>query len=294
MEGSPLTDARRAVRQLPDPVFRRVLLVSVAGALATAVALWLAVGWVLETTDIIPRAWVARVLGWVGLGGDLDPDTARRWADGAVDVVLGVATLFVTLMLFPAVITAYIGLFLETIAAAVERRHYPHLPPAREQSVPEMIGTTARFLAVTVGANLLLLPFLLFPPIFPFVFYGVNGYLLSREYFELAAFRRLDVPRATTLRRRHQGQLLLAGAAVVFLLTVPVLNLAVPMLATAFMVHRFEHLRHAHGDRFLMAGETAAEGAFTPVETGGTPGETGGTPGETGGQRATGRPGDDR
>jgi CysZ protein len=34
-------------------------------------------------------------------------------------------------MLMVPVASAFISMFLETIAAAVERKHYPHLPPAR-------------------------------------------------------------------------------------------------------------------------------------------------------------------
>ena len=34
------------------------------------------------------------------------------------------------------------------------------------------------------------------PPINLFIFYGLNGYLLSREYFELVALRHLDATSA--------------------------------------------------------------------------------------------------
>jgi len=97
------------------------------------------------------------------------------------------------------------------------------------------------FATVAVGLNLLLLPFYLlllwFPPAYAVLFYGVNGYLLGREYFEQVAMRRLDPEAARRLRRAHQGRIVLAGVAIAFLLTVPILNLIAPVLATAFMVH---------------------------------------------------------
>ena len=97
----------------------------------------------------------------------------------------------------------------------------------------------------TLGLNIVLLPFLLIPPVFPFVFYGVNGYLLGREYFELVALRRLGAREARALRLARRGPLILAGALVAVLLTIPVVNLVAPVVATAAMVHLFEAWRRA-------------------------------------------------
>ena len=100
---------------------------------------------------------------------------------------------------------------------------------------------------MTLGLNLLALPLyllLLFvPPFNLFVFYLLNGYLLGREYFELVAARRLDTAGVRRLRRAYRGRLLLAGAVIAFLLTVPIVNLVTPIIATGFMLHVFEGLR---------------------------------------------------
>jgi hypothetical protein len=52
---------------------------------------------------------------------------------------------------------------------------------------------------------------LLFPPLYLLVFYGVNGYLLGREYFGLVAYRRLEERAADELRRASRGHVMLAG-----------------------------------------------------------------------------------
>ena len=44
------------------------------------------------------------------------------------------------------------------------------------------------------------------PPLAPFVFWIVNGFLLGREYFQLVAMRRVDRADAAALRRRHFGR----------------------------------------------------------------------------------------
>jgi len=163
------------------------------------------------------------------------------WLDKVIEFAAGFGVVILAWFLFPAAVTSTLGVFLDEVSDAVEQRHYPHLPPARPQSWGEIIRQTLAFTAVAVGLNLLLLPFYLlllwFPPAYAALFYGVNGYLLGREYFEQVAMRRLDPEAARHLRRTHQGRIMLAGIAIAFLLTVPILNLIAPVLATAFMLH---------------------------------------------------------
>jgi uncharacterized protein involved in cysteine biosynthesis len=140
---------------------------------------------------------------------------------------------------------------LDPIAEAVERRHYPGLPPARHQPNGEAIRGALVFTAVTLVINLLALPFylalLFLPPMNLVLFYLINGYLLGREYFELVAVRRLDIRGATKLRKHFRLRVILAGAVIAFMLTIPLVNLFTPILATAFMLHIFEDLRRRTG-----------------------------------------------
>ena len=71
----------------------------------------------------------------------------------------------------------------------------------------------------------------------------MNGYLLSREYFELVALRRIGPVEARALRKAHRGRLFVAGVIITLLLTVPGVNLLAPVVATAAMVHLFEDCR---------------------------------------------------
>src|SRR3546814_10328644 len=87
-----------------------------------------------------------------------------------------------------------------------------------------------------------------FPPFMYALSLMVNGYLVSREYFEVVAWRYLPRRDADALRRRHRGDLWLCGVIIVLLLTIPLINFVVPIVATAFMVHVYKRLR-ATGDR---------------------------------------------
>ena len=182
---------------------------------------------------------------WVGIGFLLTSTVffATGWLETAVDLLGGLATLILTWFLFPGIMSALIGLFLEDIAGAVEARHYPSLPKAKGLPATAAVLTTLRFLGVVIILNIPLLIFLLFPPVFPFVFYAVNGYLLSREYFELVALRRIGPEEMRSLRRVHRGRLFMAGVMITLLLTVPLVNLLAPIVATAAMVHLFEGWR---------------------------------------------------
>ncbi len=210
-----------AARQISDPRARRVVWFALAAAVCVFAALWVALGFLLANTALFS----------IGL------------LEAAVDLLGGLATVVLTWLLFPAAISAVISLFLEDIAAAVEARHYPDLQPAAGAGLGDSLRTAARFFGILLALNILMLPFLFIGPLFPFVFWAVNGYLLSREYFELVALRRMAPDQARALRKRNGVTLFLSGVLIAFLLTVPVVNLLAPIIATAMMVHLFEDFR---------------------------------------------------
>ena len=104
-----------------------------------------------------------------------------------------------------------------------------------------------RFLGIVLVVIIVLLPvygiLLFFPPLFYILSLAVNGYLVGREYFEAVAWRYLPRPEADRLRRRRRGDVWLCGVLIVLLLTIPVVNFLVPIVATAFMVHVYKRLR---------------------------------------------------
>ena len=211
----------KGISQLNDPRTRKVLWLCIGSAMAVFAVLWGAIGFLLTSTVFFTTGWL----------------------ETAVDFLGGLATLILTWFLFPGVMSALIGLFLEDIAGAVEARHYPSLADAKGLPATAAMLLALRFLFTVIILNLGLLIFLLIPPVFPFVFYAVNGYLLSREYFELVALRRIGPEDMRLLRRRHRGRLFVAGVIITLLLTVPLVNLLAPIVATAAMVHLFEGLR---------------------------------------------------
>jgi uncharacterized protein involved in cysteine biosynthesis len=215
----------RAFGQLPEPELRRYIGVSIAATLAAFLLLWggaiaALASTALPTFELFGTTW------------DLD---------FLVDVAGALALFLLLGLMFPALLVVIVSFFLDGVADAVEGRHYPNLGPARAQSIGEIVAITAKFAGLTILLNLLALPvFLLLifvPPFNFFVFYALNGYLLGREYFELVAHRRIDPQGAFRLRRAFGGQLFMAGVVIAMMTSVPGLNLIVPIVATAAMVH---------------------------------------------------------
>lgn len=215
-----LSAFERALGQLRDPRIIRVLALSLTLSAALFVALWVGIGFLLTETSLFEIGWL----------------------DTALDILGGLATALLTFLLFPAVASATAGFFLDSVADAVEARHYPGLGPVRRQTLAEVLLTSAKFLSILVVLNLVMLVFLPFAPIFPFVVYGVNGYLLGREYFELVAARRIEPGQVRAMRRTHRLTVLAAGVIMAGLFTLPVVNLAAPVIGTAAMVHIFHGL----------------------------------------------------
>ncbi|MBT5415490.1 MAG: hypothetical protein HOK81_12910, partial [Rhodospirillaceae bacterium] len=168
----------------------------------------------------------------------------------------------------PAVVGLASSFFLESVADAVEDRHYPALPPAREQPIAEAIVLALRFTGLVLVLNLLALPLYFIPPLNLFVFYALNGYLLSKEYYELVALRRLDRASARTVWRRGRGRFFVAGLLIAGLASVPVAGLLTPVVATAFMVHVFEMARQRAQRRGDIGPGAGVSGAGVGVQGG--------------------------
>jgi CysZ protein len=211
----------RALRELSAPPLRHVVALSLALAVASLAALWLAVAVILYRVALF---------GWAPL-------------DWLVDLLGAFAVAVVSWLLFPAVVTMVMGFFLDSVAGAVEALDYPGRRPARRAPVAEVAATTLRLMGLTILLNLLALPvYVLAPGLNFFVFLGLNGYLFGREYFEVIALRRLDPAATRALRRRFAGRVFLGGVVIAVLFAVPLVDLVAPVIAAAFMVHLFESL----------------------------------------------------
>lgn len=181
-------------------------------------------------------------LPWLGV---IDIGNALSWGSLALFPLMG-------FFLMAPVAAGFAGLFAERVADAVEAIHYPHRRGVGLDFMDGLLESLAVMAAVIGVAvlSLILTPFI--GPLAPVLFYAANGWLLGREFFQMVARRHLQEPQASGLRRRHSGTVTLAGALVAIALTVPVVNIAVPLLAAAAFTHLFHLLsgRSGPGSRY--------------------------------------------
>ena len=79
-----------------------------------------------------------------------------------------------------------------------------------------------------------------------FIFWGLNGFLLGREYFTLAAMRRVGRAQAKVLRKRYAWRIWAAGILMAMPLSIPLLNLVIPILGAATFTHLYHRLTQAY------------------------------------------------
>ena len=212
---NPLLPLSRALGQLNDPVLlgvvARSLLWSVAAFAALhALALW-AVHDLLDLHG--PFAWLLDVLGAVG-----------TWA--------------LSFWLFVPLAVLIGTLYFDRIAAAVERRWYPALPPPAGASLAQQsLDGLAVGLRILLLNLLALLCALLLPGIGLLLGWAIAGYAIGRGLFVAVAMRRMPGHAARALYRHSRLPVLAQGAALALVAYVPVANLLLPVLGIAAMVH---------------------------------------------------------
>ena len=206
-----------AFGQLGDPRIQKVIGISIGLALAIFVGL-------------IFLAWYL-VGAFSGLEG---------WWGDAAQLLGTFAAIVIAWFTFPMVAVATAALFSDQVIDAVMARHYPGQAMPHQVSVLAAILDGAKMAIVALIGNIVILPLLFVPPVYAAFAYGLNGYLLGREYFEMPAFRRVTKPVAQEIFRRYRGRFILAGIVIAFLSTIPFLNLVAPVIGIAFMVHIFE------------------------------------------------------
>jgi CysZ protein len=219
----------KALGQIGDPRFLRVMGFGIALSVALLIGAYAALLWLLES--FAPGSISIPFVGPVG-----GLHTLIGW--GSALLMLGLSV-----FLMVPVASAFSGLFLEDVAQAVEDKHYPGLPAPFKTPFSTTMIDTANFIGVLIVVNLLALLIYTFAgPLIPVIFWSINGYLLGREYFVLVATRRLGRKAARALRANHWIRIWVAGTLMAAPLSIPLLNLLIPVLGVATFTHLFHRL----------------------------------------------------
>ncbi|TRW97909.1 hypothetical protein FNJ84_09410 [Paracoccus sp. M683] len=173
-------------------------------------------------------------LPWVGW--TIDIGNTLSWGSLALFPLMG-------FFLMAPVAAAFAGLFAERVSQQVETIHYPNNIGQSSDFMDGLLEAMAIAAAVVGIALLSLIATPILGPFAPLLFFGLNGWLLGREFFQMAAGRHLHRPQARQLRHENGFQITMTGVVIAVLLTVPVLNIIVPVLAAAVFTHLFHLIR---------------------------------------------------
>lgn len=210
----------RAFAQLDDRVLLRVVLASLAWALAGFVALAAGLAWAGHAAW---QAWGPQHGVWAGLAA---------WLAGPLGAVVAGSLLFLPVAALVA------SLYAERVADAVERRWYPALPPAAPAPLMASAWDALVLGLKVLGAQIVAFLLALFVPGLGLVLgWAVTAWALGRGLFVALALRRMGRAEARALCRRRFWPVLAQGALMAALGVVPLLALLAPVLGTAALVH---------------------------------------------------------
>jgi len=230
-----LDDAAKAITQMFSPPLRAVLWKSVALALALIVVVAIALD---------------RLIVWlVGAGSTSAENALGPHAHLPVDaiawllsVAAGLGVVVGSVMLMPAVTAFVASFFADQIAEEVEREYYPADPPGRALPLWRAVLEGGKTALLAIAVYVCAAPLLLIAGLGAVIFFLATAWLLGRVYFELAAMRFRSPLEAKALRRRDAATVYIGGLLIAAFVSIPVVNLATPLFAMAFMVHVHKRL----------------------------------------------------
>lgn len=227
---SMIDAAVKALSQMFTQALRRVLLKAIGLALLLIVIIGIALQRVFAALAANGATWAEQTSG-------MAPHAAWSALAWLLSIMAGLGIVTGALFLMPAV-TAFVGsFFVDEVAEIVERTHYPAEPAGRALPLFRALIEGVQFAALALLVYLCAVPFLLLAGLGVIILFLANAYLLGREYFELAAMRFRPPAEAKAMRKARATYVFLAGMVIAVFVSIPVLNLATPIFAMAFMVH---------------------------------------------------------
>jgi CysZ protein len=171
------------------------------------------------------------------------PTLGSPWVNRVLALMAPILLLLGFVLLGAPVAAVFASLYLDKVADAIEARAYAADPKARGLSFGTGAWAGVRLAGAVLLVDLVLLPAeALLPGLAEVLMIIVNGFLLGREYFELAALRHISVKAADALRRRNGAAVFGGGLVISFLSAVPVANFFAPLFGAALMVHLYKRL----------------------------------------------------
>jgi CysZ protein len=222
--------AAKALAQMLTPALRAVLMKAVGLALILIVIIGIVLQRLLSALATNGATWAEQSSGFA-------PHAAWSALAWVLSIMASLGIVTGALFLMPT-ITAFVGsFFVDEVGDAVEREYYPAEPAGRALPFFRALIEGLKIALLTLLVYFCALPFIFFAGLGVIILFLANSYLLGREYFELAAMRFRPPFEAKAMRKAHSAYVFLCGMVIAVFVSIPVVNLATPIFAMAFMVH---------------------------------------------------------
>jgi CysZ protein len=230
-----LDAAVKALSQILSPPMRSILWRSIGLALVLIVVVAIGLQRLLSWLATSGEVWLEALLG-------PSFQTTLNVLAWIVSIAAGLGIVFGAVMLMPAITSLVASFFVDDVADHVEREHYPAERPGTALPLSIAIPQGVKTALLTILVYLIALPFVLFAGAGFIIFFIATAWLLGREYFELAAMRFRSPQDAKAMRRDNAATVFTAGLFIAAFVSIPIVNLATPVFAMAFMVHMHKRL----------------------------------------------------
>jgi CysZ protein len=225
-----LDAAVTALSQLFTRPLRAVLMKAIGLALLLIVIIGIVLNRVFAALAASGATWAEQTSG-------VAPHAAWASLAWVLSIMASFGIITGALFLMPTV-TAFVGsFFVDEVAEAVEHASYPAEPGGHALPFWRALTEGVNFALLSLAVYLCALPFVFFAGLGVIILFLANSYLLGREYFELAAMRFRTPHDAKTMRKNNAAYIFLAGMVVAVFVSIPLVNLATPIFAMAYMVH---------------------------------------------------------
>ncbi len=227
--------AAQAIGQMLSPPFRKVLWKSVGLAVVFLVLIGIGLQRLMSWGFTRAGAWLETTV-------TSTPHAAVDAVQLMLAVLAGLGVFVGMVFLMPAVTALVASFFADEIAEHVETDYYPADPPGKALPLGRALWEGVKTALLACLVYVCAVPFLFVAGLGVLVFFFAAAWLLSREYFELAAMRFRTPVEAKALRKRHATTVFMAGLMIAAFVSIPIVNLATPLFAMALMVHIHKQL----------------------------------------------------
>ena len=224
-----ITSLERTLSQIFDPAFLKVFIWGILTTIVAIIATWFLANYLKGQIILTHFDWQ-----WV--------NDAFQWLLD-VEWIFNIIFFFLMGIFFPPIATIFMSLYLDDVVDAVEDKYYTDRKAGKRLGIGHLAYLAVRLAFMIVLLNILVIPLYVFFFWLPFVpliiFYTLNSYLLGWGYYEMVAVRHLGIKEAGQHRKSIRGQVLMGGFVITLLYSIPVANLAAPILGAAILAHIF-------------------------------------------------------